>query len=842
MAYEKQLLRLDTGRGYFRNEGVNIMAFDDIYPEGHQSGISILMHGRRMATCGDLRFEPTPGQWQPIPRQLSRTLDGNGNAIVTRLCYPNEKNSLRGINPMLYPDASFAYTVTVRGEGASALVTVDLDTPLPEELRGVVCFNLELFPGALFGQPWIMDDHSGVFPRQPNSPLRHRPSLLGRSGHRRPSQGSGPLADRDRLLGNGKEYNPIAADDWIAEPYAVGRMLTVCPDDPLSRLHIECLTEGTDLQLYDGRMNHNNGWFVVSSVLPAGEENPRLCWRVTPEALPGWRSPLVIQVSQVGYHPEQLKRAVLEADPADPLPNTVSVCRVTARGEEKVCEFPVVSWGNFLRYHYGHAVFSDVREEGLYRLRFGDAASALFRIGRDVYDRGVWQPVLEYFLPVQMCHMRVQEKYRVWHGLCHRDDARMAPTDLNHFDGYVQGPSTLTSFRPGDSVPGLNVGGWHDAGDYDLRVESQSGEVYALSLAWEEFHVDLDATTVDQRRHLVEIHQPDGCPDILQQIEHGMLSVVGGWKALGRLYRGIICNSLRQYVLLGDAVNMTDGEPGGEDDRWVFTEDNPARELTVAARLAAGVRALKGYHDDLASQGLEAAETVFGRTAVPEGNDGVRCAKIHAAAELFLTTGKQIYREALLREADYMAEHLSDTGWIAARVVDALRDPGFTRTLRDALPRLKKELDAQCAETPYGIPYRPYIWGAGWGIQAMAFRYYFLHKAFPDLFGRLPLENALNFVLGCHPGSNTASFASGVGAKSATVAYGVNRADWSYIPGGVISGTALIRPDFPELLEYPFLWQQTEYVLGGGSSNFMFLALAVGDLMNKQATCASEEK
>lgn len=53
------------------------------------------------------------------------------------------------------------------------------------------------------------------------------------------------------------------------------------------------------------------------------------------------------------------------------------------------------------------------------------------------------------------------------------------------------------------------------------------------------------------------------------------------------------------------------------------------------------------------------------------------------------------------------------------------------------------------------------------------------------------------------------------------------------IPGGVISGTALIRPDFPELLEFPFLWQQTEYVLGGDSSNYMFMVLAV-QMLNKQ--------
>jgi hypothetical protein len=39
--------------------------------------------------------------------------------------------------------------------------------------------------------------------------------------------------------------------------------------------------------------------------------------------------------------------------------------------------------------------------------------------------------------------------------------------------------------------------------------------------------------------------------------------------------------------------------------------------------------------------------------------------------------------------------------------------------------------------------------------------------------------------------------------------------------GGLSSGTALIRPDFPELLDWPYLWQQQEYVMGGGATNFM---------------------
>ena len=103
-----------------------------------------------------------------------------------------------------------------------------------------------------------------------------------------------------------------------------------------------------------------------------------------------------------------------------------------------------------------------------------------------------------------------------------------------------------------------------------------------------------------------------------------------------------------------------------------------------------------------------------------------------------------------------------------------------------------------------------------------------------EVFGKEPMLNALNFVLGCHPGKNTSSFVSNVGTKSQTIAYGINRGDWSFIPGGVVSGTNLVRPDFPEMKDWPFMWQQTEYVIGGGATNYMFLALAADKILNNK--------
>jgi hypothetical protein len=181
----------------------------------------------------------------------------------------------------------------------------------------------------------------------------------------------------------------------------------------------------------------------------------------------------------------------------------------------------------------------------------------------------------------------------------------------------------------------------------------------------------------------------------------------------------------------------------------------------------------------------------------------------------------------------YIIKEIRSLAWLIGPSLTQLGNEGFTRSVREAVKSLSSEIIKQGAETPFGVPYRPHIWGAGWDIQSFGVRQYFLHKAFPDIFPADYIFNALNFILGVHPGVNTASFASGVGVRSTTVAYGVNRADWSYIPGGVSSGTALIRPDFPELLDWPYLWQQQEYVMGGGATNFMFLVLAADQLLEK---------
>lgn len=795
---------------YFEMPGLNVMVFYDIYPEGHQGAVGIIQNGTRVATNGDIRLEPTPGQWQPIPKVGERQIFPENNEIRVNCTYPDESRNRKGFNPIYYPDLNFSYDVRVFGEGKNFRIVVDLEEPLPEKWIGKVGFNLELFPGLLFGKTWYMDDKSGLFPLQANGPMQK---------------------DAD---GN-----------WQAYPMATGKKLTIAPDEYTQTMTIT--SKRADLQLLDGRFYHNNGWFVVRSEVPSGATKNAIEWLVEPNVVEDFKQPPVVHVSQVGYHANQPKIATVELDKSETEIGEISLLRVLKSGEsETVKKGKPEKWGKYLRFNYYQFDFSEMKEPGIYKLKYGDYFTEPFKIDVDVYQRHVWQPTLEYFLPVQMCHMRVNEGYRVWHDLCHMDDALMAPVDTNHFDGYKQGPSTLTEYEPLEQVPGLNVGGWHDAGDYDLRVESQAGTVWTLAMAYEQFGVDWDQTLVDQENRLVEIHLPDGKPDILQQIEHGVLTILGGYENLGRLYRGIICNDLRQYVMLGDASAMTDDlkynpnlaedertatESGKLDDRLVFTEENPGHEYRAIQGLAAAARVLKGYNDELAERCLNASIELYEMKR--EDSRRQASSKVQATVELFLTTGYEKYKNEIFAMEQEIVGNIGSTGWTIARMMEACEDEEFRNNLTTAFKTLKEDLEEKQNENPFGVPYNIRVWGDGWGIQRLGMQHYFLHKNLPQFFNKDLLFNALHFVLGNHPGQNTSSFASGVGSRSLTEAYGVNRADRSFIPGGVASGTGIIRPDFPELKEWPYFWQQTEYVMGGGATNFMFLVLAAENLLNK---------
>ena len=483
-------------REYFETRGLNVLVFTNQYNgmffDEKTAGIEIIQNGVRLATGGAVRLSPTPEQWDQIPKVVERKVD---KATSTITCV------------LRYEAFDFNSRLVVTPDGAGVRVAVYVDTPIPAQLEGRAGLNLEFLPSTFFERTYLADGKPGIFPRYPIGPTETRSA----DTKIRQFEGYSTFDDRGR-----NEYVE-------ARPVAAGKSFVLAPEDPDHRIAIQSFSG--DLQLLDGRNLSQNGWFIVRTLLTAKTTGKVAEWLVRPNVIPNWTRTPVIGFSQVGYHPTQKKVAVIELDQNDTALPTASLFEVTAEGAPVERLTPKVQpWGPYLRYKYATADFSAVTRPGLYYIQYGKQRTETFPIGQNVYDT-IWHATSDVWFPVQMDHMAVNEAYRVWHGLTHMDDAVQAPLNFQHFDGYRMGATTDTKYKPLERIPGLAVGGWFDAGDFDIQGGSHAGTLTSFVDIWETFKPLRDQTFIDQETRFVDIHRPDGKADIQQQIEHGALAV-----------------------------------------------------------------------------------------------------------------------------------------------------------------------------------------------------------------------------------------------------------------------------------------------------------------------------
>jgi hypothetical protein len=318
---------------------------------------------------------------------------------------------------------------------------------------------------------------------------------------------------------------------------------------------------------------------------------------------------------------------------------------------------------------------------------------------------------------------------------------------------------------------------------------------------------------------------------------------------------------------------------GRPDDRWIFTSNNPFFQWNAIAALAAASDTLKGWDDAMAKDCLETAikawndekayptlpagrafdddapdgelpggvlaasqgvvsgrhsrSAVSGAPATSASTDVPAAPPAHfdragfaasmdwtAALELTIATnGAEPYKSRLqeLFPQVITPQQMDFRGWTAVRALPYL-DPSAKEQMRAAVKSYMASLDKQLDATPFGVPPSLGTWGGSGAVVEMAIRMYFLHRAFPDLVGPEYTLRAVNYILGTHPVSST-SYVAGVGTVSKTKTYSNNRGDNSYIPGAVIPGYVIIKPDFPECIDdFGFLWFEDEAVVAGSAN------------------------
>ena len=179
-------------------------------------------------------------------------------------------------------------------------------------------------------------------------------------------------------------------------------------------------------------------------------------------------------------------------------------------------------------------------------------------------------------------------------------------------------------------------------------------------------------------------------------------------------------------------------------------------------------------------------------------------------------------------------DHIFDTFHSSGLAVLALpyMDTNFKQQVEAAVRTYVVELDKELSATPFAVPPSLGGWGGSMEVVDLGVRMYFLHKAFPELVDPEYTLRAANYILGTHPVSST-SYVSSVGTVSKLKAYGNNRADNTFIPGGVIPGYIIIKPDSPECIDdFGFLWFEDEYVIDV-ASRWVLAANAADALVNQ---------
>jgi hypothetical protein len=567
---------------------------------------------------------------------------------------------------------------------------------------------------------------------------------------------------------------------------------------------------------------------------------------IEPNAIKGWIREPNIGFSQVGYLPTQQKVAVIELDKKDKVLAKASLFKVEHDGNAtEVFTGNIIPWGDYYKYHYVKFDFTSVKDRGIYYIQYGNFKTNNFLIEHNVYDK-MTDATSDIWIPIHMNHMFVNESYRVWHGEPFKEGYRQAPPNTDHFDLHAQGPTTDTKYKALELIPRLNVGGFFDAGDFDIETGSNISVVQNFVHTWEYFKPLRDQTFVSHEQRYVDLHRPDGKPDVLQFIEHGTMNLVAQAEIVGHMTQTLSNAVLDNYHHLGDAASSTDGLPynpnlgpyeiasdgrssGVKDDLWAFTSRNASLDLRAATMLAAASRALKGYNDDLSARALlqskrllkEATELIASQP--PDTSRWARSANVGTNLQLYLATRdkqyQQKFQELLWPALDRSVHFNLLTALHAVPHMDA----GFKQKLRPYVIKYNDYIKGLEKNNPYGVPIDLGNWAGSGTVMNYGTTICFANKYFPDLVDASHTYKVTNWLFGCHPYHNYSLVAAVGAARPKAVFYGNNRADFSFIPGNVAPGILFRKPDhFENYDDWPFLWGQNEGTIAGNTLYLIF--------------------
>ncbi|MGX1508273.1 UNVERIFIED_CONTAM: endoglucanase [Streptomyces graminofaciens] len=433
-----------------------------------------------------------------------------------------------------------------------------------------------------------------------------------------------------------------------------------------------------------------------------------------------------VRVNQVGYLTNGPKSGTFVTEATEPLTWTVNAADGTRRASGTTTPAGVDPTS---RQNVHTFDFSSVTTAGDgYTVTVGEEKSEPFAIGDDLYD-SLRTDALAYF-------------YHNRSGI--EIDAEIVGEEYARPAGHVgvspnQGDNDVPC-QPGVCDYRLDaVGGWYDAGDHGKYVVNGGISVAQLMSAFERTLTEehADATPLGDGKLRLPEHG-NATPDILDEARWEMDFLMRMMVPAGEPLAGMAHHKLHDKAWTG-LPTRPDQDPQPRE----LHPPTTAATLNVAATAAQCARLFAPYDAGFAARCRTAAVTAWNAAkahpdilADPDDGTGggaypdndVRDEFYWAAAELFLTTGQDAYRQEVLRsplhgDTDMVFPRggmswgsVAGLGALDLATVPSKLTADQLQSVRSMVTRAADGYAADSAEAAYGLPYAPsdghYVWGS----------------------------------------------------------------------------------------------------------------------------------
>ncbi|WP_319690932.1 glycoside hydrolase family 9 protein [Streptomyces sp. ME19-01-6] len=486
-----------------------------------------------------------------------------------------------------------------------------------------------------------------------------------------------------------------------------------------------------------------------------------------------------VRVNQVGYLTHGPKKGTVVTRATKPLTWTLRAADDTKRASGTTTPAGVDPSS---RQNVQTFDFSRVTDKGEgYTVTIDGKKSEPFSIGDDLYS-SLRRDSLDYFYQnrsgIKIDAALVGGKYArpAGHGKAapHRGD-----TDVPCRQG-------VCDYRRNVS------GGWYDAGDQGKYVVNGGISVAQLMSEFERTRTTkgADAKPLGDGRLRVPEHG-NGIPDILDEARWEMDFLMRMQVPQGKPLAGMAFHKVHDKQWTGFPTR-----PDQDKQQRELHAPSTAATLNLAATAAQSARLFKPYDPRFAARSLHVAKAAWAAAkAHPHmiagdqdstgggayGDSDVNDEFYWAGAELFITTGDNTYRQAVLQsplygDVDAIFPRTSALSWASTAGLGALDLATVDNKLTDkqradvrkTVIRAADRYAADSAKSDYGVPYAPKGGRYEWGSNSQVLNNMVVLATAHDLTGKTRYRDAvlrgLDYLLGANPLDQ--SYVTGYGERN----------------------------------------------------------------------------